>query len=310
MRPRPDFIIIGAMKCATSTLHEQLARQPGIVMSEPKEPCFFSDDAVYARGMDWYRALFARAAAEDLCGESSTHYTKLPTYPCTIQRIQHAAPATRFIYVMRHPVDRLISAYIHEWTERTINCPLEQAVRDYPRLTQYSQYAMQLQPYFDAFGRDAVLPVFFESLITRPRFELERVCRFLGYRGQPTWDPGMEAQNASAQRLRTCGWRDAIVHAPVLSSIRKRWIPQRVRDSVKRLWLMNRRPELSDATRRRLEALFNEDLSKLSPWLGFSLDCAALCRIKRGELCHDGGTGYRWVHARSDQSAATMELVS
>ena len=54
----PDFIIIGAMKCMTSTLHEQLAAQPGIQMSMPKEPCYFSDDAVYARGPEWYASLF------------------------------------------------------------------------------------------------------------------------------------------------------------------------------------------------------------------------------------------------------------
>ena len=57
----PDFMIIGAMKSATSTLHEQLAANPGFFMSRPKEPNFFSDDAVWARGLDWYSALFASA---------------------------------------------------------------------------------------------------------------------------------------------------------------------------------------------------------------------------------------------------------
>ena len=33
---RPDFIIIGAMKSATTTLHEQLARQPGIFIAQPQ----------------------------------------------------------------------------------------------------------------------------------------------------------------------------------------------------------------------------------------------------------------------------------
>src|SRR3954447_7628759 len=58
-RPRPDFIAIGAMKCATTTLHEQLARQGSLFMSRPKEPNFFSDDRNYARGMDWYHSCFA-----------------------------------------------------------------------------------------------------------------------------------------------------------------------------------------------------------------------------------------------------------
>ena len=83
MSRMPDFLIIGAMKCATTSLHDQLAAQPGLFMSEPKEPFFFSNDEVYARGIDWYAGLFAGAAAGDLCGESSTHYTKLPSYPRT-----------------------------------------------------------------------------------------------------------------------------------------------------------------------------------------------------------------------------------
>ncbi len=83
----PNFIIIGAMKSATSTLHNQLAAQPGIFMSTPKEPNFFSDDTVYAQGLAWYHGLFSEAAETDLCGESSTHYTKLPDYPHTIERL-------------------------------------------------------------------------------------------------------------------------------------------------------------------------------------------------------------------------------
>ncbi len=77
----PDFIIIGAMKSATTTLHGLLASQPGVFMSTPKEPCFFSDDEVWARGVGWYASLFEAAPAGALLGESSTHYTKLPTYP-------------------------------------------------------------------------------------------------------------------------------------------------------------------------------------------------------------------------------------
>ena len=89
---RPDFIVIGAMKSATTTLHEQLARQPGFLMSRPKEPNFFSDDHMYARGWRWYSSLFASAGEADLCGESSTHYTKLPDYPRTVARMVRDVP--------------------------------------------------------------------------------------------------------------------------------------------------------------------------------------------------------------------------
>ena len=95
--PRPDFIIIGAMKCATSTLHEQLALQPGFFMSTPKEPNFFSDDDCFARGLDWYRGLFAEAPEGSIRGESSTHYTKLPTHPRTVERLLNKLKADEII---------------------------------------------------------------------------------------------------------------------------------------------------------------------------------------------------------------------
>ena len=117
---RPDFIVVGAMKSATTTLHEQLARQPGVFMSSPKEPNFFSDDAIYARGWGWYSSLFGEAGPGVVRGESSTHYTKLPTFPRTVERMVHDLPCVKLIYVMRHPIDRLISQYVHELTAGAI----------------------------------------------------------------------------------------------------------------------------------------------------------------------------------------------
>ena len=103
---RPDFVVIGAMKSATTTLHEQLARQPGVFMTRPKEPSFFSDDTVYARGWGWYGAHFRAARDGDLRGESSTHYSKLPTYPRTVERMARDLPHVKLIYLMRQPIDR------------------------------------------------------------------------------------------------------------------------------------------------------------------------------------------------------------
>ncbi len=164
---RPDFIVIGAMKSATTTLHEQLARQPGIFMSRPKEPNFFSDDAIYARGWSWYSALFRPASAADLRGESSTHYTKLPTYPRTVERMVRDLPRLKLIYVMRHPIDRLVSQYVHEVTAGRIAVGLREALERHPELIDYSRYSMQLQPFLDVYGFADVLPVFFPRLVSR-----------------------------------------------------------------------------------------------------------------------------------------------
>ena len=283
MNRLPDFVIIGAMKCATSTLHEQLAKQPNIFMSEPKELYFFSDDPVYAKGINWYANHFAQASADALCGESTTHYTKLPTYPQTIERIQKHLPNARFIYIMRHPVERLVSQYIHQWTEREITIPIDQAIAQHGELIAYSQYTYQLEPWFKAFGKERILPVFFDRLKASPQQELNRVSKFIGYQGAPLWDYADEKRNVSAERMRVDPVRDAILNLPVLTDIRKRLIPQSLRDRVKGLWQMNKRPELSAEQEIKLKALFDRDLVQLGSWLGAELTCDNFKAVTRDQ---------------------------
>lgn len=272
--PKPDFMIIGAMKCATTTLHDQLALQPGFVMSDPKEPNFFSNDEIYAKGMDWYYSLFEAATPGDLCGESSTHYTKLPTYPNTLDRIKHHVPGAKFIYVMRHPIDRLVSQYIHEWSMRvTTTKDVNEAVMTLPILIQYSQYSMQLRPFLETFGSENVLPVFSENLRRHPQRELERVCRFLGYTGTPRWQESSGEQHLSSERLVASPWREALVHQPMLSFLRRSLVPKSFRTWVRGFWAIKERPQLCPEREAYLEQIFDEDLAVLGQWLGVELTC-------------------------------------
>ena len=273
MTKRPHFIIIGAMKCATSTLHDQLNRQQGIFMTEPKEPNFFSNDEQFGRGWDWYASLFGEASQGALCGESSTHYTKLPTYPQTVERMHKHLPDVKLIYVMRDPIRRLISQYIHEWTQRQVNEQIDLAVENRPELTDYSRYAMQLKPFIEVYGFERILPVFFERLIAQPQSELERVCRFIGYEGQPHWDTDHERQNVSADRLRHSPVRDLLVGNALSTWLRRRFVPQAWRDRVKKQWQMTEKVELGAEQVCRLEAVFDEDLVTLGRWLDMDLNC-------------------------------------
>lgn len=269
----PDFIIIGAMKCATTTLHGHLERLPGVFMANPKETSFFSDDDVYQKGIGWYRSLFDAASPADIRGESSTHYTKLPTHPKTVERMRKHLERVKLIYVMRHPVDRLVSQYIHEWSQREVSVPIDEAVQKHPRLAAYSQYAMQVEPFLQAYGSAQVLPVFFERLVSQPQSELERICGFIGYPGVvPRLDSEDGWANKSSQRVRKGFVRDLLMSRP-LTNLRRRIIPQSVRDRFKRLFQVKQRPELSPRRAKELEAAFNEDLKRLGRWLGREIDC-------------------------------------
>lgn len=272
----PDFVIIGAMKCATSTLHDQLARVEGVSMSEPKEPNFFSDELNWAKGIGWYESLFDAMPESDLKGESSTHYTKLPTYPLCVSRMLEHIPDGKLIYVMRDPIDRIVSHYIHEWSQRVIEdgCPIDEAIERYPILVEYSRYAMQLSPYVEKWGTDRILPVFFERLMSNSQSEFERVGRFLGITTEMRWDTD-DAKNVSSQRQRRGPIVNAILGNRMMQVARRTLMPESLRAKIRSRWTMKERPVLSDASIKRLHALLDPDMRQLGAWLGRDLTCAS-----------------------------------
>lgn len=268
---KPEFIIIGAMKSATSTLHEQLALQPGFFMSTPKEPNFFSDDHIYELGLDWYEALFAEAESNDICGESSTHYTKLPDYPLTLERMQAYFPSVKLIYVVRHPIDRLISHYMHQWSQNVIKDDINQAIDQFDELINYSRYSMQIKPFIQQYGAENIHIVFSEALRVRPQHELEKVASFLGYKTPVTWYLDLPEQNVSNQRFRRFNSYKLIVDNPILEWIRRTFISQRLRNKVKKRLTLKMRPEIDEQHKQKLIQIFNDDLSSLGELIGTEL---------------------------------------
>jgi hypothetical protein len=258
----PDFLIVGAMKCGTSTLQAQLAAQPGVFMTDPKEPNFFSDDEIHARGLAWYESLFDAAAPGDLKGEASTHYTKLPTYPDTVARMQTVLDAPRFIYLVRDPMERAVSQYLHEWSVGAVGDDMASAFEARPDFVSYSLYAMQLAPYVAHYGKEAVLVVQAERIKADPQRVLDRVGSFLG-RGGLVWQDDLGAQNASAERSRPLPMHGLLVDNPVATALRHALVPKALRTRIRRSRMPRGRPALPPELTQRLRPLFEEDVAAL-----------------------------------------------
>jgi hypothetical protein len=174
---------------------------------------------------------------------------------------------------MRDPVERLISQYVHQWTEGEIRCDLDNAVERFPELISYSCYTRQLAPFVEAYGRAAILPVFFDRLLANPQEELERVCRFIGFDRKVEWKEDLSRRNVSAERVRKFPLFDLLIDNPLAETLRRGLIPKAVRTKIRGLFSINEPPKLRTTTQLRLEALFDDDLSTLGRWLGTSLDC-------------------------------------
>ena len=277
----PDFIIIGAMKCGTSTLAAQLGAQPGIFMTNPKEPNFFSDDAVWARGPGWYQSLFAQAQSGDLLGEASTHYTKLPTYPDTIARLQGMVAAPRLVYLIRNPVDRLVSHFIHEWTMGVMDGAIDEAVQDHPELVEYGCYGAQMAPWVDAFGADAVMIQTTARMRRDPQAVVAEVAAFIGHTGAVSWRD-LPPENVSAERIRRRPLDAWLIDSAAATWLRRRLVPQALRDRVKAGRQMRERPVLSPETRAAVEARFAADHAVLTAITGARHDIDACYPFLRG----------------------------
>lgn len=256
---RPDYIVIGAMKCGTSTLAAQLGAQPGIFMTDPKEPNYFSDDDVFAKGPGWYSSLFDGAGASDLKGEASTHYTKRPELPHTLERMTKAVPQVRLVYMIRNPMARLVSHYIHEWSQGVLSVPLEQALQTHGPLVDYGRYGWQVAPFIEAYGSDAVLLTSLERLKSDQDGELARIAAHIGHAAPVHWVEEMAAENVSSERVRRLPLHGLIVDNPVATALRRVLVPKAIRTRIREARQMKSRPQLPAAEVPGLEARFAED---------------------------------------------------
>jgi len=260
----PDFLIIGAMKCGTSTLAAQLGAQEGLFMTTPKEPNYFSDDAVFAKGPDWYAALFSEAPAGALRGEASTHYTKRPDLDQTLTRMLEAfSTPPRLIYVIRNPLERAVSHYIHEWSEARLSNDADAAFAQDQSLVNYGRYAYQIRPYIEAFGSEAVLMTSLEAIKHAPQDTLTAIGAHLGRPGL-RWKTDLEAQNVSAQRVRPLPLHGLLVENPVARALRRTLVPKALRNRVKAARSMADRPTIPETVQARLIETFCADRLELA----------------------------------------------
>jgi hypothetical protein len=188
----PNVIVIGAMKCATTALHEYLDAHPQISMSRTKELNFFNgpekaphDDAgrwwrtgQWHRGIGWYASQFDPTTP--FRGESSPAYTS-PSAPEVAARMAAVVPRVRLVYLVRDPVERAVSQYFHHYRDGTERRPVDEAVLD--PASQYlsrSRYWDRLQPFLGLFDREQVHVVVQERLLHHRDSEIGAVYAHVG----------------------------------------------------------------------------------------------------------------------------------
>jgi sulfotransferase family protein len=175
----PTFLVIGAMKGGTTTLWEYLKMHPEVFMARPKEVKFFMENRTWSEGVGWYEAKFAGAGDAKARGEASTGYTMAHSFPGVPGRIASLIPDVKLIYLLREPIDRMVSHYFHRRSHRKETRSLTRAMLD-PTYLFTSRYAYQLDHYLEHFSRDQILLLTSEALRDRRTETLRRVFEFIG----------------------------------------------------------------------------------------------------------------------------------
>ncbi|KAA0217288.1 MAG: hypothetical protein DYG94_01360 [Leptolyngbya sp. PLA3] len=268
----PGFLIIGGMKCGSTTLFRDLETNPRIFFPLDKEPeNLCRDDVLTPDGLARYEALFARAKPGQVCAEASTAYTKRPDFEGVPSRaLRVCGPDLKIIYLVRDPVKRAISHHFHEYARGNMPGDIDQAVREFPSLINYSRYAMQVQPWLETFGRESVCIIRFEDYVSNRVGWCEQICRLLGIEPRSELIETDKVFNRSENKPVMRGpWR-LVAHNPLYRKLIRPLLSSDIKDRVRGKVLPKAPPRPappSEATIAHIRAAVSADQEILRPLL-------------------------------------------
>lgn len=190
-----DFMIVGAQKCGTTTLAKLLSNHSSIVCCDEKEPSFFCSTDNWKQEISDYHSLFQWKEGA-LHFEASTTYTWYPPYNAC-KDLYAYNPDLKIIYIVRNPVDRIVSSYMHAYKHSYIaDLDIEKAITEKPFLLNMTRYATQIRPYIEHFGADQVKILFFEDLIRDKAVIINQLSDFLGIATEDFADTDIHANKS------------------------------------------------------------------------------------------------------------------
>ena len=175
----PNLVIIGAMKCGTTSLHYYLNLHPEITMTTRKELDFFVEKKYVNKGLPWYEQHFQ--GDTKILGEASPNYTNQGKFPGVPERMYATLPTAKLIYLVRDPIQRMVAHYVHEYSSGAEQRPMAIALTE-PAGNMYldrSLYHAQISAFLNYFPRDQLLIVAAEDLRHQTAATLKDIFTFL-----------------------------------------------------------------------------------------------------------------------------------
>ena len=285
-----DFLVVGAAKSGTTTLFETLSRHPGIFIPQRKECHYFSciprdfagprtiSPNYIIHSLEEYQGLFKKAKPDQLCGDISPDY--LYYYQNAVPKIlKELNTQVPIIIILRNPIDRAYSNYLHHVRGGRENLSFESAldVEAERRTANWAWgwgyvdvglYAEQVKAYMDNFERVLIL-LFEEDVVTGQA--TNKVLNFLNLKPFTEGPDNIHVnisgypQNRWLHRVMT----DEIVVRKVKNVIKATSLYTRTRRLYRKLMESNLKKEaMALQTRKMLKEKFQDDVALLAEYTG------------------------------------------
>jgi hypothetical protein len=271
----PNLIIVGGLKCGTTSIHHYLGLHPQVQMSKPKELNFFVEHLNWDLGLDWYRGRFDERFP--VRGESSPHYTNLPRFGEVAERIHRHIPDAKLIYMVRDPIGRILSHWRHAtgagYETRSMEEVLARSDQTY---VSRSLYWMQLQPYLERFPREQIAVIAQEELHDDREGTMREAFRFAGVdEGFTSEQFEREWEKSTAKEGERYQFMERLIKLPGFRSFDRNF--DRLPESMR--WLVEKvvhdpeapsapKPNLPEEVERRLLSHFAPDVAALQQFAG------------------------------------------
>jgi hypothetical protein len=277
----PNFFVIGAAKCGTTSLAYYLERHPQVHMSSIKETRFFAaPDSRRPFGgprverLSDYEALFESAASAR--GEASPAYSQHPWRPGVPERIRKLIPEARFVYLVGDPVRRFVSHYRQAVAQTGETQSLTQIVEhssapEHPFLCA-GRYTLQIERYLGVFPRERLLVVDQDELLHERRSALGKIFAFLDV-SPDYWDEEFELvrNRGSEHRRISSGFYGRMRGSALRTAVGALPAPAR-ENLVKSVRRAIARPveevAIDASLRRRLETRYRPEVARLRELTG------------------------------------------
>ena len=291
----PNFVIVGAAKCGTTSLFHYLKQHPDVYLPVKKELHYFAYDPLRsnaggpggARGLafacatrEQYDSYYRDVGAEGAIGEVSPSYFYFAEVS---ENIKAELGGPRIVILLRDPIEKAYSQYMHLVRDNLESLPFfegliaepDRAASGWPAMWRYAEsslYSQRVRKYLEVFGAERVKIFLFEDLVRNPGRVLGTLYEFLstGPGGEVDTSRVYNRTGPPCSRLLA----DLLARPNPVTAAARRWLPEDLRDRVRNAMLnlnTGRKDAIDDRSRAYLRASFADDVQELERLLGRQL---------------------------------------